>query len=163
MLTLVDPTAVHSGHPYFILRLIIKSNTVIPLKFIRKTFNFLLSSLIFISSPLQKCLHLSKSQRCYFDLQKTCATVSGKLLINYKRWIDGWIFDFGEAQLDFQSLPSTCACLTLCSLSTFVLRTRQNRSQTDGLKPSGMFSGASSSSMAFNILQNASGARELHR
>ena len=46
--------------------------------------------------------------------------------------------------------------ITCCSLSTLALRVRQNLSHTDGSRPSGMFSGVSSSSMAFIIWQSPS-------
>lgn len=80
-LRLVAPVSL-SGHRCCVFTLIITMNdniTVIPLKFVREIFNFLLSSLIFISPLLQERLHFSKSQSFYFYLQRTCQTVSGQL------------------------------------------------------------------------------------
>ncbi|TNN81820.1 hypothetical protein EYF80_007949 [Liparis tanakae] len=60
--------------------------------------------------------------------------------------------------------PEKSICLVNSSIPLYLtLNLRQNFSQICGLAPSGVFSGASSSSIAFSILTSASGAKEPHR
>lgn len=116
---------------------------VLPFKCIIEIFNFLLCGLQLVSFLLQHALHLGKCFPIYLDLKTpNCECI-------HTHRAPTW-----------DTLATTL--VTLCSLFTFVLRKTQNLSQIAGLKHFGVFSGASSSSMACSRSASSSGCGEPH-
>lgn len=129
---------------HFSFLLLHQHSHVLPFKCIIEIFNFLLYGLQLVSFLLQHVLHLGKCSAIYLHLK----TPNCECIPTHR------------APTTAHALATTL--VTLCSLSTFVLRKRQNLSQTAGLKHFGVFSGASSSSMACSRSASSSGCGEPH-